>query len=95
MASWIRQHDSTRILMYEPASYGPRENSLSLSRTFATDVLCPMYARVDECIKLANIFPDLPLVLSEYSHMMGECCVLVHNAYSLDIIVVLSFCVSL
>lgn len=38
----------------------------------ATDVLCPMYARVEDCITLANSFPDMPLILCEYAHMMGK-----------------------
>ena len=38
----------------------------------ATDLLCPMYSRIEDAVKLANVYPDLPLVLSEYSHMMGN-----------------------
>jgi beta-galactosidase/beta-glucuronidase len=69
IAAWIRKKDRQRILLYEPASYGPRpENPL---RTMATDVLCPMYARVTDCVTLANMFPDLPLIQMEYAHMMG------------------------
>jgi hypothetical protein len=70
MAAWIRVRDPTRKLMYEPASYGPREDSSH--RVMATDILCPMYARVEEAIKLANIFPDYPLIQCEYAHMMGN-----------------------
>lgn len=76
MASWIRKEDSTRVLFYEPASYGYRDE-LNGQRSqyygkMATDVLCPMYARVDSAIKLANIFPDMPLIQCEYAHMMGN-----------------------
>lgn len=70
MAAWIRSRDHSRILMYEPASYGPREDGIH--RTMATDILCPMYARVEDAIKLANIFPDYPLIQCEYAHMMGK-----------------------
>lgn len=69
MAAWIRAKDPSRLIMYEPASYGPREDNPT--RTKATDILCPMYSRIGDCIKLANIFPDLPLIQCEYSHMMG------------------------
>ena len=31
-----------------------------------------MYSRIEDAVKLANVYPDLPLVLSEYSHMMGN-----------------------
>jgi hypothetical protein len=76
MASWIRKEDSTRVLFYEPASYGPRDELNGLRSQYyghmATDVLCPMYARVDSAIKLANVFPDMPLIQCEYAHMMGN-----------------------
>ena len=38
----------------------------------ATDVLCPMYARVDECRAFIEKCPSLPLVLCEYAHAMGN-----------------------
>lgn len=101
MAAWVRARDPSRVLFYEPASYGTRAvcngvngaNAVGLNVAVgiggsgigvgvgaasvvpkATDVLCPMYARVGDCIKLANMFPDMPLVLCEYAHMMGEKC---------------------
>jgi beta-galactosidase/beta-glucuronidase len=70
MAEWLRNKDRTRLLFYEPASYGPRKDNPL--RTMATDVLCPMYARVGQCVTLANMFPDLPLIQIEYAHMMGK-----------------------
>jgi len=84
MARWIRNKDSSRILMYEPASYGPRSdhsnssyyssllNYNKLVSEMATDILCPMYARINDCITLANMYPDLPVIQCEYSHMMGN-----------------------
>ena len=68
MADWIRKTDPQRIISYEPASYGPRDGE----RSMATDILCPMYARITDCITLANMFPDMPLIQCEYSHMMGN-----------------------
>lgn len=70
MATFLRKTDPSRLVIYEPASYGPREENPL--RTMATDILCPMYARIGDCIKLANIFPDIPLILCEYGHMMGN-----------------------
>lgn len=98
MAQWLRQRDNTRIIMYEPASYGPRgDNDLTTTsiaalktsevtkntaemdgidvpkeETVATDVLCPMYAKVEECIRLSTRFPTMPLIQCEYAHMMGK-----------------------
>ena len=111
MASWIRNMDPHRMVMYEPASYGPRSvvNSGNSSgsgdqsaniylnstennekqkvdtiwctwdyfekpthTTLATDILCPMYARINDAVKLANMYQDMPLLLCEYSHMMGN-----------------------
>ena len=87
MADWIRTKDTSRILCYEPASFGPRD--VAGNKTFdkhvvdnllngcyqnktATDILCPMYARVHECTELLRMFPSKPLILCEYSHMMGN-----------------------
>lgn len=135
MAAWIREKDPTRIVMYEPASYGPRGDCQVTSVTgpetvhggaikppaqvtclpitaasasedapwalfglfssvkaentttaeskkdtrdkdakVATDVICPMYARVEECVQLSKLFPTMPLIQCEYAHMMGESC---------------------
>ena len=68
MAAWLRRADASRVVLYEPASYGPRTGSASA----ATDVLCPMYARVSDCVALSNLFPEMPLIQSEYSHSMGN-----------------------
>ena len=38
----------------------------------ATDVLCPMYGRVSDCLKLPPMYHEAPLVLCEYAHMMGN-----------------------
>lgn len=43
------------------------------SRTDATDIICPMYARVDECVSLANIAMEhRPVIQCEYAHAMGN-----------------------
>lgn len=73
MAHWIRATDPTRLVMYEPASYGARPATNSLqNRQLATDILCPMYAQISDLITLANRYPDHPLILSEYALMTGN-----------------------
>jgi hypothetical protein len=74
MADWIRATDPTRLVMYEPASYGARPASTSSlqNRIMATDILCPMYGQISDLITLANRYPDHPLILSEYSLMTGN-----------------------
>jgi hypothetical protein len=74
MAQWIRATDPTRLVMYEPASYGPRPIASTpiQNRTMATDILCPMYAQISDLITLANRYPDHPVILSEYSLMTGN-----------------------
>jgi beta-galactosidase/beta-glucuronidase len=42
------------------------------SKHMATDLLFPMYARISECITLANMNPDMPLVLATYAQMRGK-----------------------
>ena len=36
MAAWVRRRDKSRMVIYEAASYGPR--NVQLSKTMATDV---------------------------------------------------------
>ncbi|OAY82049.1 Beta-galactosidase [Ananas comosus] len=63
MAGWIRGKDSTRILHYEGGG----------SRTSSTDIICPMYMRVWDILKIAkDPTEDRPLILCEYSHAMGN-----------------------
>lgn len=69
MADWVRRRDPSRLLMYEPASYGALEGGGGRA---STDLICPMYARLELCGELLRRFPDMPLVQCEYSHMMGN-----------------------
>ena len=67
-AGWARGRDPSRPLHYEGAiardwSGGHR----------ATDVVCPMYASVEEIETWAETTTDArPLILCEYSHAMGN-----------------------
>ncbi|MDG6100269.1 hypothetical protein EXU34_22720 [Alteromonas sp. ZYF713] len=46
---------------------------LDLSRTPSTDIICPMYMRIWDCVKIAKDPNETrPLILCEYSHAMGN-----------------------
>lgn len=68
LAAESRRIDPSRLVHYEPATWD------ASSCTEATDLLCPMYARIRECETLLEKRPDLPLVLCEYCHAMGNSC---------------------
>ncbi|CNH79142.1 beta-D-galactosidase [Yersinia thracica] len=71
---WVKTNDPTRPVQYEGGG----------ANTQATDIVCPMYARVDEdqpfpavpkwAIKKWIGLPDesRPLILCEYAHAMGN-----------------------
>ncbi|MDR1271349.1 MAG: DUF4981 domain-containing protein [Planctomycetaceae bacterium] len=58
---WLKEHDSTRPVHYERASWD--RNS---------DFNCPMYMKVWDMIKYAENNPKKPLIQCEYSHAMGN-----------------------
>lgn len=63
MAGWIRGKDPSRLVHYEGGG----------SRTQSTDIVCPMYMRVWDIVKIANDPNEArPLILCEYSHAMGN-----------------------
>ncbi len=63
MAGYLRARDASRPIQYEGGG----------SRTPATDVICPMYARISQIAALAKDFEDKrPIVLCEYAHSMGN-----------------------
>ncbi|XP_057976450.1 uncharacterized protein LOC131163754 [Malania oleifera] len=63
LAGWIRGRDPSRLLHYEGGG----------SRTSSTDVVCPMYMRVWDMLRIANDPTETrPLILCEYSHSMGN-----------------------
>uniref|UniRef100_A0A1D1Y8V4 beta-galactosidase n=1 Tax=Anthurium amnicola TaxID=1678845 RepID=A0A1D1Y8V4_9ARAE len=62
-AGWIRGKDHSRLVHYEGGG----------SRTPSTDIVCPMYMRVWDIVKIAKDPNELrPLILCEYSHAMGN-----------------------
>lgn len=62
-AGWIREKDPSRVLHYEGGG----------ARTSSTDIVCPMYMRVWDMVKIAKDPTEMrPLILCEYSHAMGN-----------------------
>lgn len=56
-SGWIRGKDPSRVLHYEGGG----------SRTSSTDIVCPMYMRVWDIVKIANDPAETrPLILCEY-----------------------------
>ncbi|MET9666446.1 glycoside hydrolase family 2 TIM barrel-domain containing protein [Streptomyces sp. NPDC006475] len=67
-AGWLRRHDPTRPLQYE----GAAKTDWSSTR-IASDIVCPMYASLDEIVAHARSGTQTkPLILCEYSHAMGN-----------------------
>ncbi|KAG5565113.1 hypothetical protein RHGRI_001118 [Rhododendron griersonianum] len=69
LAGWIRGQDPSRLLHYEGGG----------SRTTSTDIVCPMYMRIWDIVKIAEDPSETrPLILCEYgplfrySHSMGN-----------------------
>ncbi|XP_040368054.1 beta-galactosidase isoform X2 [Rosa chinensis] len=63
LAGWVRGKDPSRLLHYEGGG----------SRTPSTDIICPMYMRVWDIVKIAKDPNETrPLILCEYSHAMGN-----------------------
>lgn len=77
LADWIRAADPTRPLHCHCASVralpAPRGADTRRVGRRATDVICPMYASIDQCVRFATqVRDDRPLILCEYSHAMGN-----------------------
>ena len=63
MAAYLRHADGSRPIHYEGGG----------SCTEATDVICPMYARVHQAAALARRPGDKrPVILCEYAHAMNN-----------------------
>ncbi|KAL3801629.1 hypothetical protein HJC23_013134 [Cyclotella cryptica] len=78
---WIKGYDDSRFVQYEGANR-PKWGQLPhvydrKDSVLGTDVICPMYATIDEMIEWADVTaPQLneqrPLILCEYAHAMGN-----------------------
>ena len=60
-SAWIHQRDKTRPVHYERAERRPH-----------TDIVCPMYARIEDLEAYAVRKQTRPLILCEYAHAMGN-----------------------
>jgi beta-galactosidase len=67
-AGWVRRHDPTRPIQYEGAA---KLDWADL--TVASDIACPMYAPIEDCVAHALSGKQTkPLIQCEYSHAMGN-----------------------
>jgi len=67
-AGWLRHYDPTRPIQYEGAIKYDFESGQA-----ASDIVCPMYASIDEIVDYAlSGGQTRPLILCEYSHAMGN-----------------------
>ncbi|MGW0798537.1 glycoside hydrolase family 2 TIM barrel-domain containing protein [Streptomyces sp. NPDC002692] len=67
-AGWVRRHDPTRPLQYEGAAKLDWAGA-----TIASDIACPMYAPLEDCVAHAlSGRQTKPLIQCEYSHAMGN-----------------------
>ena len=67
-AGWVRRHDPTRPIQYEGAAKRGWAD-----RELASDIACPMYAPLEDCVAHALSGKQTkPLIQCEYSHAMGN-----------------------
>jgi beta-galactosidase len=68
-AAWVRRYDPTRPLHYESALMFDLYADAGV-----TDIVCPMYASIEDIVAWAESGRDQrrPLILCEYSHAMGN-----------------------
>jgi beta-galactosidase len=60
-SDWIHHRDATRPVHYERAGRKPH-----------TDIVAPMYARINTLLDYAKEKRDRPLIMCEYAHAMGN-----------------------
>ena len=58
---WIKKRDTTRFVLFEQSYLESN-----------TDIVSPMYARIEQLEAYANTHSDRPYVLCEYAHAMGN-----------------------
>ena len=60
-SEWIHHRDASRPVHYERAG---RRNH--------TDIVCPMYSRIESIVKYGQEPQERPLIMCEYAHAMGN-----------------------
>ena len=58
---WIKDHDDTRPVQYERAETKKH-----------TDIVCPMYALMDNMVRYGSNIQNRPYIQCEYAHAMGN-----------------------
>lgn len=58
---WLKDNDGTRPVQYEPAE-----------EAGYTDIFCPMYPPIEKLVAYAKGNPQLPGIMIEYCHAMGN-----------------------
>jgi len=58
---YLKQVDTSRPVQYEQSEL-----------EYNTDIICPMYMRIEGMVKYAESDPDRPLIQCEYAHAMGN-----------------------
>jgi len=66
---WLKEHDNTRPVQYERVQEGWGTN---VKYDWNSDLIVPMYARLESLINYAESNPERPLILCEYAHAMGN-----------------------
>ncbi len=73
MAGWIRKYDPSRVLHHEGAISRAQSHADWDQGHLVTDIICPMYSRVQELIDWVETVKDpRPVIPCEYSHAMGN-----------------------
>ncbi len=60
-SAWIHRRDRTRPVHYERAGTRPH-----------TDIVCPMYTKIEKLIEYGKERQTRPLIMCEYAHAMGN-----------------------
>ncbi|TLX74996.1 DUF4981 domain-containing protein [Labilibacter sediminis] len=60
-AAWIKERDDTRLVQYEQAWLEDY-----------TDIICPMYFKMDDMEEFLKLDDHRPMIQCEYSHAMGN-----------------------
>lgn len=61
MYNWVKERDGSRPVQYEPAGEAPY-----------TDIVCPMYPKLERLEEFAQQNDDRPMIMIEYAHAMGN-----------------------
>ncbi len=61
MSEWVHRRDPGRPVHYERAG-----------RAAHTDIVCPMYSRINTLLEYASVRRDRPFIMCEYAHAMGN-----------------------